>query len=234
MNWNNPKISVIIPVLNEEAHLGQLISFLRENSTIGNILEILVVDGGSTDLTVSHAENYRVIVLHSKKGRAKQMNLGAKQAKGDILYFLHADTFPPKNFDSFIVNAISKEKAAGCFQMKFDSKNWLLRFFAWFTRYNHKICRGGDQSLFISRELFNRTQGFNEDYMIFEDNEFIGRLYKRTNFIILPNHVKTSARKYRKAGVVRLQYHFGVIHLKNYLGAGPDQLYDYYKRKIAL
>ena len=89
-------------------------------------------------------------------------------------------------------------------------------------------------TLFISIELFKKTKGFNEDYIVFEDNEFIGRLYKKASFKILPFHVKTSARKYRKHGVVKLQYHFGVIHLKNYLGAGPEKLYDYYKRKIAV
>jgi len=234
MKNNNPTISIIIPVLNEENHIGLLISYLEGNSAPKNIKEILVIDGGSSDNSVAVLKEYEVNILHSEKGRAKQMNLGAKKAKGDILYFLHADTLPPKNFDQHIINAITKKHEAGCFQMRFDSDNWLLRFFAGFTKYNHKICRGGDQSLFISTALFKKTKGFNEDYIVFEDNEFIGRLYKKTNFKILPFHVKTSARKYRKHGVVKLQYHFGVIHLKNYLGAGPDKLYDYYKRKIAL
>ena len=234
MKRNNPTISIIIPALNEEDHIGQLISYICTNSTSSNISEIMVIDGGSTDNTASIAQKKIATVVNSEKGRAKQMNLGAIKAKGEILYFLHADTFPPKDFDRHIINAISSNQEAGCFQMKFDSDNWLLRFFAWFTRYNHKICRGGDQSLFISKELFHKTKGFNEDYIVFEDNEFIGRLYQKTSFKILPYHVKTSARKYRKHGVVKLQYHFGVIHLKNYLGQGPDKLYDYYQRKIAL
>ena len=234
MKKDNPSISIIIPVLNEEADIGELIDYLASNSSVDIIAEILVVDGGSIDNTILVAENIGAIVLHSEKGRAKQMNFGADKATGKILYFLHADTFPPKDFDRHIINAISSNQEAGCFQMKFDSDNWALQFFAWFTRYNHKICRGGDQSLFISKELFKKTKGFNEEYIVFEDNEFIGRLYQKTNFKILPYHVKTSARKYRKLGVFKLQYYFGVIHLKNYLGAGPDKLYDYYKRKIAL
>lgn len=234
MKNKKPQISIIIPVLNEEIHIGMLITYLKENSNPKNIKETLVVDGGSIDNTVKVLKEYEVTVLHSEKGRAKQMNLGAKKAKGDILYFLHADTFPPKNFDDHIINGISKKKAAGCFQMKFDSDNFILQFFAWFTRYNYKICRGGDQSLFILKEVFDQTQGFNEDYLVFEDNEFIGRLYQKTNFSILPQYVKTSARKYRKNGVVKLQYHFGVIHLKSYFGASPDKLYEYYKRKIAV
>ena len=234
MKKDNTTISIIIPALNEENHIGALIDYLRENSSASNISEILVIDGGSQDRTVPIAENAGARVFQSVKGRAKQMNLGAKMAKGDMLYFLHADTFPPKNFDRHIIRAALSKHDAGCFQMRFDSDNWILRFFAWFTRYNYKIWRGGDQSLFISKELFNKTKGFNEDYMVFEDNEFISRLYRKTDFKILPQHVKTSARKYRDHGVLRLQYHFGIIHLKNYLGAGPEQLHDYYKRKISL
>lgn len=234
MTRNNPSISIIIPVLNEEANIGKLISYINENCSSKNIAEIMVVDGGSEDNTLTIAENLGAVVLHSAKGRAKQMNLGAKKANGDILYFLHADTFPPAGFDRHIIKAITKNQEAGCFQMRFDSDNRLLGLFAWFTKYNHKICRGGDQSLFISKKLFDHIEGFNEEYIVFEDNEFVGRLYHKTNFKILPFQVKTSARKYRKLGVVKLQFHFGVIHLKNYLGAGPDELYDYYKRKIAV
>ena len=234
MKNNNPTISIVIPALNEEDHIGQLISYISKISTSRNISEILVIDGGSTDNTVSIAQKTGATVFISEKGRAKQMNYGSNKVKGDIIYFLHADTFPPKDFDLHIINATLSNQEAGCFQMKFDSDNLILQFFAGFSKYKHKICRGGDQSLFISKELFEKTKGFNEDYIIFEDNEFIGRLYKKTCFKILPFHVKTSARKYRKHGVVKLQYHFGVIHLKNYLGAGPEKLYDYYKRKIAI
>ena len=234
MKKDNVTISVIIPALNEEDHIGVLIDYLRKNSSTKNISEILVIDGGSQDHTIACAETSGATVLQTTKGRAKQMNHGANAAIGDILYFLHADTFPPKDFDQHIITAISGNHESGCFQMRFDSTNWVLRFFAWFTKYNHKICRGGDQSLFITKELFIGTKGFNEDYIVFEDNEFIGRLYRKTDFKILPQHVKTSARKYKEHGVIRLQYHFGVIHLKNYLGARPEQLYDYYKRKIAL
>ncbi|MRX62734.1 TIGR04283 family arsenosugar biosynthesis glycosyltransferase [Maribacter luteus] len=231
---DNTTISIIIPVLNEESQIADLISYLIENSSSSQIAEILVIDGGSVDNTVDSAKNAGAVILQTQKGRAKQMNQGAKMAKGDILYFLHADTLPPKNFDSYIISAISENHESGCFQMRFDSNHWLLRFFAWFTKYNHKICRGGDQSLFITKNLFARIKGFNEDYIVFEDNEFIGRIYEKTGFKIIPHHVQTSARKYRQHGVIKLQYHFGVIHLKNFLGAGPDQLYDYYKKKIAL
>ena len=234
MKADNSIISIIIPVLNEEAYVGKLISYIKENSPNKNIKEIIVVDGGSNDNTVGIAENLGATVLHSKKGRARQMNTGARMAHGDILYFLHVDTFPPKQFETNILNAVKNGVEAGCFQMQFDSKSIFLQFFAWFSRINYTLCRGGDQSLFVTKAIFSKTQGFNESYLIYEDNEFIGRLYQNTPFKILPQKVNTSARKYEEKGMVKLQYHFGVLHLKNYLGAGPKQLHEYYKRKIML
>lgn len=234
MKLQNPQISIIIPVLNEEHSIGLILRYLRENSTAENIKEILVVDGGSIDATVSIALKNNASVLHSKKGRARQMNFGSQNAKGTILYFLHVDTLPPKGFDQSIVDAYRQGNEAGCFQMKFDSQSKFLAFFAWFTRLNFKVCRGGDQSLFITKQLFQKIEGFNEDYLIYEDNELTDRLYDLIDFKILPRPVITSARRYEERGEVTLQYHFGMIHLKNYLGAGPDQLYDYYKRKITL
>ena len=232
MKSDNLKISIIIPVLNEEEHIASTLNYLFLNSTTKNIKEILVVDGLSTDHTVQIAKDCGATVVHSQRGRAKQLNYGAQKAKGDILYFLHADTLPPKRFDESILNATKKGCQTGCFQMKFDSQSRFLSFFAWFSRVNHTLCRGGDQSLFITKDLFVATGGFNENYKVYEDNEFIARLYEITPFKILSRHIKTSARKYEQNGEIKLQYHFGVIHLKNYMGAGPDQLYDYYKRKI--
>lgn len=226
-------ISIIIPVFNEAPIIKELLEYLRKNSATNTIKEIIVVDGGSTDQSIAIAKNCGTTVLKSEKGRARQMNVGAQHASGDILYFLHADTFPPKQFDQYILSAISNDYSAGCFRMKFNTSKKFLQFFAWFSRINHKLCRGGDQSLFVHQEIFQATQGYNEAYIIYEDTEFIGRLYKSTKFTVLPKHVITSARKYEQLGTVRLQYHFGMIHLKNLFGIGPDKLYDYYKKNIA-
>jgi len=232
-NQPSLKISVIIPVFNEEKKLGSLLRYLQQEADRVNLQEIIVVDGGSHDRTLQIASEFDVVLLHSGKGRARQMNYGARYASGDILYFLHADTLPPKKFGTHIVEAVKSNTQAGCFRMQFESASPFLKFFAWFTRLNYLLCRGGDQSLFITTRIFRDAKGFNEAYTIYEDVEFIGRLYKITAFQVLPWRVRTSARRYKKTGMVKLQYHFGMIHLKNFMGEGPDQLYDYYKRNIS-
>ncbi len=219
-------------MLNEELCIGKLLNHLKQTSTPSNTIEIICVDGGSTDKTIEIATQQGAKVFQSEKGRAKQMNLGAEHAIGDVLYFLHADTFPPHNFDRYILEAVENGVSAGCFRMKFDTQNLFLRFFAWFSRVNLLICRGGDQSLFVERDLFLKSKGFNEAYPIYEDTEFIERLYKKTKFKVLPIPVITSARKYQEVGTLKLQFHFAVIHLKKYLGAGPEELYRYYKKFV--
>lgn len=229
------KISIIIPVLNEAENIGRLLRYLTENSSPENISEIIVVDGESTDRTVEIVKNFTlsdVKLIFSKKGRSKQMNVGAKASKGTILYFLHADSFPPKHFDDFILDEIQNGNKAGCFRLKFDSNHWWLHLAGWFTQFNFKACRGGDQSLFISRELFDKIGGFDESYIIYEDQIFIRQLYKRKQFIVINKPIVTSARLYKKHGVFKLQYHFWMIYLKKWLGASASELHEYYKEKI--
>ena len=223
-------ISIIIPVFNEETGILRLIDHLR-NTSFYSANELIIVDGGSTDATVSLLQDLEDIrFTTSKKGRAKQMNKGAQIARFDVLYFLHADSFPPKDFDSLILQEIENGNRAGCFQMKFDMDHWWLNMMGWFTKFNHKACRGGDQSLFVSKELFKELNGFNEEFVVFEDNELIGRLYERNAFTVIPASITTSARRYEQVGVWKLQYCFAVIYLKRRMGASPEELYDYNKR----
>jgi len=231
-------ISIIIPVLNEAANINRLLAHLIENETGENISEIIVVDGNSQDNTTELVKEFSknstiaIRLIQSERGRAKQMNAGANHSKSTILYFLHADSYPPKGFDTLIISEIEKQQLAGCFKMRFDSNHWWLAIVGWATRFNWKICRGGDQSLFITKALFNEIGGFDQRYTIYEDQILTNQLYKRKQFVVIQHWIVTSARLYEKKGVWNLQYHFLMIHLKKWLGASAEEIYTYYKKHI--
>lgn len=226
------QISVIIPVINEATALEILIPYIKVQAQSDAVLEILVADGGSTDQSVEIAGQLGARVIMSGRGRAVQMNAAAREAKGNILYFLHADTLPPTQFDTHILAANHKHPMAGCFRLKFDQAGWFLRYFAWMTRFNLPICRGGDQSLFIPSDWFWQLGGYNEAYRIYEDNDLTDRLYGKYPFTVLPQSVTTSARRYYEIGKFRLQYYFALIHLKKRLGYTPEALWEQYRRTI--
>ncbi len=228
------KISIIIPVLNESEIIGDLLQHLYLQSNPKLIAEIIVVDGGSSDQTKDIVATFQdVILLVSQKGRAKQMNEGARHATGNILYFLHADSFPPRNFDALIIKEFNKNNVAGCFRMQFDSTHWWLRLASWLTQFKWRACRGGDQSQFISASLFNEIGGYDESYIIYEDNILINELYSKKEFVVIQQKIKTSARLYKKHGIWKLQFHFWTIYVKRWFGASAKELYAYYKKHIA-
>lgn len=227
------KISIIIPVFNEAKNISALINHIYKNASSKNISEIIIVDGGSTDGTQNSISKFSEITfLNSKKGRAQQMNLGAKHAKGNILYFLHADSFPPKNFDQHIIKEIKKGNEAGCFIMKFNNHHWWLKLASLLTKLSWRFCRGGDQSQFITKTLFNNIGGFDERFIIYEDNDLISKLYARNQFVVIQKWLTTSARRYNNNGLWVLQYHYWRIHLKNWLGASQEEINQYYLNNV--
>jgi len=232
------KISIIIPILNESKTIVSLLQYLIKNSSSTNISEIIVVDGGSKDESFKLVSDFnllndKVILISSDRGRATQMNLGNQKATGTILYFLHADSFPPNGFDQLIINEVKKGNLAGCFKMKFNHHHWWLRLASWLTKFKWRACRGGDQSQYITKELFKEIGGFNEHYMIYEDNILINELYKRNQFKVIQKSIVTSARLYERKGIWTLQYHFFTIYLKRWMGASAEDIYNYYKKHIA-
>lgn len=232
------KISIIIPILNESKTIVSLLQYLIINSSSTNISEIIVVDGGSKDESFKLVSDFnllndKVILISSDRGRATQMNLGKQKATGTILYFLHADSFPPNGFDHLIINEVKKGNLAGCFKMKFNHHHWWLKLASWLTKFKWRACRGGDQSQYITKELFKEIGGFNEHYMIYEDNILINELYKRNQFKVIQKSIVTSARLYERKGIWTLQYHFFTIYLKRWMGASAEDIYNYYKKHIA-
>ncbi len=226
------KVSIIIPTINEAQNLESLLPFLVNNA--GNFLqEIIVADGGSTDKSEEIARLNGVTFLKcSRKGRSVQMNEAVKNSTGEILYFLHADSLPPKNFTENIVKSVENGCEAGCFKMSFDSRHLLLRLSAWFTQFNFTWCRGGDQSLFVTRKVFDNAGGYDEKLIIYEDNEILERIRKHACFCVIKRTLVTSARRFRENGTVRLYLVFMWIHTKYRLGASHEQILAYYKKHV--
>ncbi len=228
-------ISVIIPAYNEEESLPELLKYLLGCSerVSGTAIEIIVVDGGSTDQTREKCMELGVKVVESrKKGRALQMNAGAEEAKGDTLYFLHADSYPPETFIDDIMQSVKSGNIAGCYRLAFDDNHPALAFYSWFTRFDFDFFRFGDQSLFVKKKVFTELGGFDESLIVMEDQEIVRRLKSMGKFNIISKNVKTSARKYRDVGVFKLQLIFTAILSGYYLGVSQERLVKFYKSII--
>ena len=198
-------LSVIIPTYNEAANIGRLVADLRRYAP-AEAVEILVVDAGSPDGTAEAARRAGATVLASPKpGRAAQMNYGTQQARGDIFYFVHADVGIHPDYVATIQAAVAQGHAAGCYRFRFDSSHPLLRINSYGTRFKGIMSRGGDQTLFVTRALFERLGGFNEHFVIMKDFEIIQRIRRVASFYIVPQNVVVSARKYETNGWLRVQ-----------------------------
>ncbi len=224
-------ISIIMPTCNEEAIISRSLELLLAITDRSQGIEIIVSDA-SKDSTPDILSRFPVTLCNSAKGRAIQMNNGAHLASGDILYFLHADTLPPDTFIDDIRSAAAAGKKAGCFKMRFDDDHPLMALFGWFTRFPLMLCRGGDQSLFIDRNLFLSIAGFDESLLVMEDYDIINRIEQHMQFHILETEVTTSARRYHQNGIVRLQMIFGTLHLMYALGFDQESIIRYYRENI--
>lgn len=225
-------ISIIIPTFNEADQMEKTINHVRQAND-EHAIEIIVIDGGSTDQTTSIAKKHTdMVVQSSRKGRGAQMNTGASIANGDLLYFLHADSIPPEGFTTQILNAYKNEFSSGCFQLKFDLQHWFLKANCWFTRFDVNAVRFGDQSLFVTKDVFKKSGGFREDLLMMEDQEIIHRIKKHGRFLVMNDYVTTSARKYVDNGIYRMQGIFFRIWSMYYLGYSQEQMLNTYRRLI--
>lgn len=225
---NSEGISIIVPIYNEAKSLPHFLASLFSALNSSNH-QIIFVDGGSQDESCKIVEAQpNCQLIRSSKGRAKQLNAGAKHATQPLLYFIHVDCIPPIGFDEILLQHYRENKKAGSFQLRFDTDHFALKWSAYATRFNTRFCRSGDQSLFVDKALFNLLNGFDERYHICEDVEFIDRLYKRNGFTVLPQKITTSARRFEENGILRLHFHHGFIHLMRYIGISPRGLYRYY------
>ena len=189
-------ISIIIPTYNEQQLIVDLINYLSKNGQ-GYISEIIVANYGYEDETVNNLKDTDAIIVHCKqKSRAIQMNTGAKLAKGDVLYFVHADSYPPITFAEDIITCITKGYDCGRFKTKFSTNSLGLRFNAFFTQFDLFVCYGGDQTFFITNSLFNNLHGYDETYKIMEDYHITTRAKKLGKYCVLQKNCIINTRKY--------------------------------------
>lgn len=223
------KLSIIIPTLNEEDLLPDLLQLFVDNPQHS---EVIIVDGGSVDNTKQIANSFGHKVYESRASRAVQMNLGVKYATGNVLYFVHADALPPASYYQDIQEAINLGYESGCYRFKFKGNHPLLKVNSYFTRFNQMWCRGGDQTLFIKKDLFQLLKGYNEYYSIMEEYDLIRTLINNYSFKVIQKDVLVSARKYDKNGWLKVQ----LTNLKAFKmykkGFPPEEIKKFYEAKL--
>lgn len=226
-------ISIVIPACNEEKSIRNTIAYVFKHASYKRLLkEVIVVDGGSTDRTVLEAEKTGATVMISpRKGRAAQLNYGARQATGKILYFLQGNSLPPENFVSEIVKASAKGYAGGTFSLKFDYRHWVLNALSWLTN-NASWVYLSDQSLFVTKELFDKSGGFREDHWVMANHEIIRRIKRYSHFIVIRNSILISAKKYLRTGILRTGIVQAIVYLLHKLGYPQVKMTQLYRKYL--
>ena len=226
-------ISIIIPTLNEAQKIGTLIQYLQKLPEARKVLEIIIVDGGSDDNTIEMAKEKGAKVIATKlRHRAKQMNYGARQARASILYFLHADVFPPQSCIHDILQSIKHKNCFGCFAYKLDTQILWLKIHGFMTQFNLASTGGGDQSLFIKREDFEAIGGFDEELPIMEDFDFVWKTKRKFPFCVLKKRALVSARRYEQYGYWKIFWIDFIVFFGFRLGRDPKQLAQWYRKQL--
>ncbi|MFH1215893.1 MAG: TIGR04283 family arsenosugar biosynthesis glycosyltransferase [Pseudomonadota bacterium] len=222
-----PVISIIIPVYNERERLPATLAAIGNDKQ----LEIIVVDGGSTDNSPEIARKRGIMVIASDLGRARQLNKGAEAAKGEILLFLHGDTKLPAGFIEPVVNAMKRQNfVAGAFQLAIESRRrnvqWIARLANLRSRFLHLPY--GDQGLFMRATLFREIGGY-PDLPVMEDFSLVRSLRKKGKIILLEDAVMTSARRWESLGVFKTTFINQIMIGGFLLGVSPHLLANFYR-----
>ncbi len=223
------QLSVIIPCFNEADNIrGVLDSLLLDEYPV----EVIVVDGGSTDSTSDVVRSYqRVHFIQSEiAGRSHQMNIGARRATGDSLLFLHADTRLPSGYYEHIEEVLDQDThCGGSFRLRFDANHWLLTVVEYLTHLNLKWLTFGDHGMFFRAEIYHTLGGYG-DMPVLEDLEFQLRARRIGKMPRIASPVTTSARRFVKNGVARQLCIDAMILLGYGLGIPADKLARLYPR----
>lgn len=221
-----PLLSVIIPVLNE----ANLIQGILQSLQVA-LVEVIVVDGGSHDQTVQLAKAMGVKVIETVAGRARQMNAGAKLATGEILLFLHGDTYLPQRFLPLVQRTLAQPgTVAGAFELSIAGQKLGLRWIEWTVKWRSRLLQlpYGDQALFLKAETFHQLGGFAE-VPIMEDFEFVRHLQAHGKIAIAPASVVTSGRRWQKLGILRTTVLNQIAVLAYFLGVPLDRISKWYR-----
>ena len=220
------RISVIAPVVNEQEQLAATLSHLH----LGPGDELIVVDGGSTDRTLDIARQFTPQVLSSPPGRARQMNVGAARASGDILLFLHADThLPPGGLDAVRRAMQPPHIAGGAFRLVIEPTTPALRLIAWGANLRSRLGRlpYGDQALFVRRRLFEQLGGYADEPFL-EDVKLVRAMRRHGRLAFVAQPARTSGRRWLSEGVVYTTVRNNVIVGLFFCGVSPTTLKRWY------
>lgn len=219
-------VSIIIPVLNEER---LIVSTLKHLKRIKEHFEVIVIDGGSDDNTAECARKFTKVV-ESPRGRAIQMNRGAKIARGDILLFLHADTRLPAEAVNGIEKALTNSGIiGGRFKVRLDDQKVIYRIISGLINLRDRFTRGftGDQGIFIRKNIFEHLGGY-RDFPLMEDLDLARRMRRAGKIVRLPLTVTTSTRRWEQHGVIRTILLMWLIRILFLLGISPSRLRPLY------
>ncbi len=218
-------------MLNEEAAIADTLDAIRGGASAAQFaIEVIVVDGGSLDLSVEIARSRCDRLIKGPRGRAPQMNAGAAAASGDAIVFVHADTMVPPTFAHDISLALSDARVAGGrFDLAFDDCSLALVMVATMISMRSRILRSatGDQAIFVRREIFDRLGGYAEIDLC-EDVDLVRRMRRLGSFACLRSRVVTSARRWQRDGVVRTILRMWIIKSLFLAGVSPTWLKRHY------
>jgi rSAM/selenodomain-associated transferase 2 len=225
---NRMSVSIIVPVLNEGLLLRSFLAHLRERATGA---EIIVADGGSSDGTVELVRGSCDQLVVSERGRAIQMNTGARAAHGDTVWFVHVDAEVPWGCLAEIERIMDDPKVAGGFFRIRLPQNRVYRLTDSFAHYAGILLqmRCGDHGIFCRRTVFVDVGGFPE-VPLMEDVEFFRRLQRRGRVTCSEKRILASPRRYQTIGPVRLTLAYGLIATLYVLGIPLKKLASIYKR----
>jgi rSAM/selenodomain-associated transferase 2 len=227
-------LSIIVPALREAGNLACLLPSLR---AVAPTAEIIVADAGSDDGTREVVGRVPgVTVLTCERGRARQMNAGARAAHGDVLLFLHADTVLPSGFETAIARALADPGVVGGrFDVRLDNPRWPFRLIGGLMNLRSRWSgiSTGDQALFVRRQTFEALGGF-PDIPLMEDIEITRRLKRRGRQAALRDRVTTSARKWEREGVARTIGLMWALRFLYFCGVSPARLHRWYYRNLAV